>query len=118
MLQAAKRPEVEPDFDPPILVRMDFLALRPGHQGDLRALDLRAARRAVRGGGGFGRDGHERVLIFRIAFLVGGVGAVARGVDDAAITCSLKMFVGLATSYGLKRLPGASVRTVDAPSER
>ena len=51
VLQAVKRPEVEPDFDAAIFVRMDFLALGTCDQRHLRALDLRALGRAWRGFG-------------------------------------------------------------------
>jgi hypothetical protein len=82
MLQAAKRPEVEPDFDAPIFFRVDFLAVGSSHERDLHALDFRAAGEAVRGGGVFGGNGGESVLIFRIALPVRRVGAVVGRVGD------------------------------------
>jgi hypothetical protein len=69
MLLAVKRPEVEPDFDAAIFVRMDFLAFGAGDEGDLGAVDLGVRGQAVRRVRDAAGQRGENVLIFNRALI-------------------------------------------------
>jgi hypothetical protein len=80
VLQAVMRPEVEPQLDAAIFVRMDFFAFRASEKGDLCAVYVRSWRGVVRGERDSAWDGDERVVVFRVP-RIGLIVPVAGGVD-------------------------------------
>jgi hypothetical protein len=96
------RPPVpgEPDFDAAIFVRVDFLALGAGDEGDLGAVDFGMRGQAVRRVWDAAGQSGECVLIFDRA-VIGFKLVIDCGLDDqGSVKCSSKKFDRFAKFWG------------------